>query len=404
MMNIILPILALLYVLSLNRVLLSGRKVYTIYNIFAIVFFLYFFSFVLFFTFGINFAYKFFDTSANNIAKSVSVSFVYYIVFFSALFFLTYQKVINFTYSPPQYSIIWLIFYAFITNGLFLYVYSRGAFSYSTHQESLGATYTTTYLILNYTLIYLFAMVLSTFPKLGIFAKSLTIVLTVEYFSMHLLMGNRKETLFILLIIFSNYIVTHTVTWRFFAISFVAGLLLFTVGIFREMQNMTYLELARVMSGGVEFALPSQTLLYVISHKNFAPELFFSPFTTFIPSAILPGKLESIGYYVNGMFDKYFTGYTIGYACTPVTEAYVVFSNFFLLNIPVAMFFVFLFSKLRNSYLLLLGMCFEYVRGELLNIMVLIIYFTITYTIVTLVESFANYFKRSIRLENQKMA
>jgi hypothetical protein len=378
---IILLIFSTLFILILlNYILIKNSKIRIIYNIFIVIFFLYQFSFYLFYNININFGYSFINTSKNNILNSVYISLIYSFILFLSLIIFTNLKIIKYNILILNKNInYWMIILFILTNTIFLYAYFKGAYNEIYHNKALAAVYSTSYLFLNYTIIYMISVISVNYSLLSRIGKIIFIFLIIEFIIMHILIMNRKEILFLLLIFFTVYINKYKPTIKIYLFSIILLFILFIFGFIREMEDFTILEFIRVISGGNEFIMPIQTLFYAVFNSIHSPEHIFSSLTSYIPSFIYPNKIDSIGAFINGYFKSFFNGFTVGFASTPVTEAFIIYNYYFILHIPFVILIIIIFSKLKNSLILVLGMSFEYARGELLSIVVLIIYFSIAY-------------------------
>lgn len=178
------------------------------------------------------------------------------------------------------------------------------------------------------------------------FFNLLRLVNIFSFWGISILIGNRRELVYLILLLMlflftnNNYIIK----FRHKIISVLSGIILLLYGYFRnilfskEAINIDELILA---SFG-DFFFPIQTLYHYIASpiEMKLGTTYFNIFGMVIPSSIWPDKPESLARQF--VIDA---GSSIGYAYTPMTEAFINFSYLSILILPLIVFLFFILVR-----------------------------------------------------------
>jgi hypothetical protein len=191
---------------------------------------------------------------------------------------------------------------------------------------------------------------------------------------MHISLGNRRDFLPMVLFLIGLAASRRRATIRLSTVGW--GLLAFTLltflGVIRQVIASPLLLLSdpvELLITQNEFVTPIQTLMYYVSADH-APQYgwtYIAAPALFIPRAFWPGKPESIS--VQFMRDAFGTTAMMGYAYTPVTEAYLNFGYLgpFMVFSLLAIGMVWIVKNAGRHpglYFLCFGMVLDFNRGN----------------------------------------
>lgn len=214
------------------------------------------------------------------------------------------------------------------------------------------------------------------------------------YYFVNIVGGNRREILYVLIfiliyIIFSNDKFKLTNIQKIICI--VGIIILLCFGYFRNFANSNYefnQELFIKDTFG-EVIYPIQTLYYYVENMKELPYLsYFNAIILLIPRSIWNNKPESLA--VNFMEDL---GTTMGYAFTPLTEAYLNFGILCIIILPIIIIIIMNLIKFysrRNCiiYFLAFIQLFNFNRGEVSTIFIEMLIMIISYYLMDIINNF----------------
>jgi hypothetical protein len=230
----------------------------------------------------------------------------------------------------PSFANATMVFLGFVW--ILYYALSLGIdFSFSVDHAQTGLLGTQLWIVSSLAMNGMVMYMIIGWPQLTKQARVLVVLSVIAFIGMHLALGNRRDYL-AMMIFLAGVVATKrhaVVRLRTVLIGFLL-LVAFTIfGVIRQAIEAPVLLLGdpvQILVTQNEFVSPIQTLIHYVSHPR--PLRLGSTYLTspllFLPRALWPDKPESLS--LQFMRDAFGTIGIMGYAYTPVTEAYLNFA------------------------------------------------------------------------------
>jgi len=235
----------------------------------------------------------------------------------------------SFNRIRPSFANAILVFLGF--GWVVYYAMSRGVeFSLTIDRGQVRFLGTQLWVVTQFAVNGLVMYMLAGWPKLTRNARVILVVSVIAYIVLQILLGNRRDFLPMLFFL-AGVVATRrhlVVGLGTIVLGAVAFLLLTVLGALRLVMANPMLIAARpvqLLVQSNEFVSPIQTLMYYVSHE-FQLRLgwtYFSAPSLFFPRVLWPEKPESLS--LQFMRDAFGSVEMMGYAYTPVTEAFLNF-------------------------------------------------------------------------------
>jgi len=234
------------------------------------------------------------------------------------------------------------------------------------------------WVIISFLIISLFDYLIFNFSLYNKKRKIIIIAVLLIYILFQSSIGNRREFAGIIFFIICFYLISKQITLKpqiiiILLCLFAAAFYLSTLRD-ENTRNLKGEKAIELMLASNEFVYPMQTTYYIMRDNwdlRFGSTYFFLPLQILIPREIYPDKPSTLG---AEFVEKTFGHGGMGYAYTPVTEAYLNFGNIgpFIMFILYATFFNWLVRKQTNGfrfyYFILYGLIFDFCRGDVASI------------------------------------
>lgn len=251
-------------------------------------------------------------------------------------------------------------------------------FSEMSSRTELGQKISQLWIVVTFLVVLVINLLVFYFKKLTSIQRIYFLVIVLFYFIFQISLGNRREIATILFFICSYYLVykKKRINISFLILALVLFVLSFYVTIYRD-ENVKALAASdafKIVLASNEFVYPIQTTAYIISDSwnlRFGMTYVILPLQILIPRFIYPNKPSTLG---GEFIEKTFGDNYMGFAYTPVSEAYLnfgVIGPFIMMSI-LAYIFTFIIKKGHNGlgfyYFLLYSFVFDFCRGDFSSI------------------------------------
>lgn len=270
-------------------------------------------------------------------------------------------------------------FYFMYSKGVAVFRFGEGMTSRSEYSESLSQLW----VVLSYTIAIFCNYLIFSFSNLGRKKKVLLLSIILFYILYQISLGNRSEYATIVFFSLCYYLCFKNKHLNLRLMVALAALFVFSfyITIFRDdnTRNLDNNETVELAMQSNEFIYPMQTTYYTIKNNwplRFGETYFLLPIQIAIPRVLYPKKPDTLGgEFVEKTFGK---GY-MGFAYTPVTEAYLNFGILgpFLVYFILGLFLDKQICRIKKhgvdfKYLFLYGIVFNFSRGDFASIMYLV--------------------------------
>lgn len=247
-------------------------------------------------------------------------------------------------------------------------------------RDSVQGAVTQSWVIMSFLIISLFDYLIYNYRLIPKFQKKALIIILLLYVTLQLSIGNRREFAGIILFVLGFYLTIRVQKFKFKLFLILLGLFIssFYIALVRD-ENTRELagnEAISLMLASNEFVYPMQTTCYIIRDQDkwdmrFGSTYVFLPLEILVPRSINPDKPSTLG---SEFVKKTFRGKMMGFAFTPVSEAYINFGIIgpSLLYVFYGLLFNYLICKqhkyFKFYYFILYGLIFDFCRGEFASI------------------------------------
>lgn len=279
-------------------------------------------------------------------------------------------------------SILFAILFGFLifqlihmmTAGISIFKFGEGM----SDRVDVGKAVNQIWVIVSFLIIGLFDFLLYNFANLSKNKKFILILSLLIYIVFQASIGNRREYAGIIFFIICFYLITKHISLKPKIIIVIS--VLFAASFYLSMsrdENTRDLKgdkAVELMLASNEFVYPMQTTYYIMRDNwelRYGLTYTLLPFQIMIPRELYPEKPSTLG---AEFVEKTFGRGGMGYAYTPISEAYLNFGVIgpFLIFALVAVLFNFIvkrqYHEFKFYYFILYGLIFDFCRGDVASI------------------------------------
>ncbi len=325
------------------------------------------------------------DSFNENLITNVTLQYGLALLAFNIaniIYKVKFKTSIGIDYNNINSNILFLILIFFLTFQLF-HMLSAGitVFKFGDDMSSrtdVGNAMNQLWVVLSFLIISLFDYLIFNYKGLSRQKRLFLIITFILYVLFQASIGNRREFAGIVFFLLCFYLIKKrsTLKPKYLIIILVLFSAAFYLSTLRD-ENTRHLKgdkAIELMLASNEFIYPMQTTYFIMRDNwdlRYGSTYVLLPFQVIIPREIYPDKPSTLG---AEFVSKTFGNGSMGYAYTPVSEAYL---NFGAIG-PFVMFFLFsLFfnwiikkqqQKFKFYYFVLYGLIFDFCRGDVASI------------------------------------
>lgn len=278
------------------------------------------------------------------------------------------------------------------------YAWLKGMRTFLTLDRSqMNWLYTQTWVVsmmmMNGFAMYLFAG----WPRLSRQAKWLVGATLFAFVIFHLGLGNRRDFISMFMFLLAIFASRRraTVGWKTILFAFITFVMFMLVGVVRQVRSAPSLlytpDMFTLVAEQNEFVVPIRTVLYYVTADlplHYGMTYLAAP-SVFIPRVLWPEKPVGLSQQFNK--DQFGDAVSIGFAYTPVTEAYINFSMVgpFMVMSLVSLATVFLVRHARRRpmlYFVCFALALEFNRGSSAGVLYFLVVVGVAFAIMKLIS------------------